>query len=133
MTHINSLKHKAQSINTEVYALYLSYRDISVKWYVRVILAVVIGYGISPIDFIPDFKAVFGFLDDIVIMAAGLSISYHLLTKKVIDKARIQAFEELNSDNSTAVMAYRVVGYAWMLAVSLLAVFLYKMFYVNLL
>ncbi len=133
MTQINSLKHKAHLINTEIYALYLSYRDNSVKWYVRVILAVAIGYGLSPIDLIPDFIAVFGFLDDIIIMAAGLSISYQLLTKKVIDRARVQAFEELNSDSNTATVAYRVVGYAWMLAISLAAAFLYKMLYVNLL
>ncbi|QCR23630.1 YkvA family protein [Pontibacter sp. SGAir0037] len=131
MAHLHILKQKAQTLNTEVYALYLSYRDTNVKWYVKVILAFVIGYGISPIDFIPDFKAVFGFLDDIIIIAAGLSTSYHLVSKQVLDKARIRAYEEFGGESQEAVMAFRIVLYAWVLAVSLVAVFFYKLIYMN--
>lgn len=131
MTQINILKQKAQAFNTEVYALYLSTRDTTVKWYMRFIIAFVIGYGISPIDLIPDFTAVFGFLDDIVIVAAGVSLAYHLLSNKVLGRARIQAYEDFNSHTNSAVIAYRIVSYAWILAASLVAVFLYKIIYMS--
>jgi uncharacterized membrane protein YkvA (DUF1232 family) len=127
MTHLHTLKQKTHALNTEIYALYLSYRDSRVKWYVRVLLAFSIGYGISPIDLIPDLVPVLGFLDDVLIVALGFHFSYHLLSKNIIGHAKLQAFEDINSSSeeiSTA--AYRIIGYAWMLAFTTLFVLLYK-------
>lgn len=127
MIQLHTLKQKTHAINTEIYALYLSYRDNRVKWYVRTLLAFAIGYAISPIDLVPDLVAVFGFLDDVVVVALGFHFSYHLLSKNVVGQAKLQAFEELNSSSaSLATAAYRIVGYAWMLALAIVLVLLYK-------
>ncbi|MBC5992870.1 YkvA family protein [Pontibacter cellulosilyticus] len=127
MIQIHTLKQKTHAINTEIYALYLSYRDNRVKWYVRMLLAFAIGYAISPIDLVPDLVAVFGFLDDVVVVALGFHFSYHLLSKNVVGQAKLQAFEELNNSSaSMAAAAYRIVGYAWMLALAIVLVLLYK-------
>jgi uncharacterized membrane protein YkvA (DUF1232 family) len=131
MTQINTLKQKTQELHIVVYSLYLSFKDSSVKWYVRVLLALSIGYAISPIDLIPDFTPVFGYLDDIVIVALGLSAAYQLLSKDVLDRCRIRAYEDFNSE--TASSALLIVLYGWMLAASLLAVFFYKMLYIDIL
>ena len=131
MAQLHTIKLKAHTLNTEVYALYLSYLDSSVKWYVRVLLTFVIGYALSPIDIVPDLKAVFGYLDDVVVIAAGLSISYQLISKEVLDKSRLRAYEELNGDKEDMMAAYRVIGYTWMLAFSLLAIIFYKLLNLN--
>lgn len=131
MTQLNTIKQKTHAINTEIYALYLSYRDSRVKWYVRVLLAFAIGYAISPVDLIPDLTAVFGYLDDVVIVAAGFRTSYQLLSKNVRQEAQFQAYEEMNSDAHTSAVALKVVSYAWLLLFSLLLVFGYKLLHMH--
>lgn len=127
MIHLHALKQKALTLNTEIYALYLSYRDSRVKWYVRTIVAFAIGYAVSPIDLIPDLVAVFGFLDDVVVVALGFHFSYHLLSKNVVGQAKIQALKELSADSgSVAAAAYRIIGYAWVLALAAALMLLYK-------
>jgi uncharacterized membrane protein YkvA (DUF1232 family) len=130
MAQLNTLRQKTHELNIEIYALYLSYRDSRVSWYVRVLLALAIGYGLSPVDLLPDLTPVFGYLDDVVIVAAGLRISYHLLTKEVRQEARLQAYEEMSRDESSA-LALQVVSYAWLLVFSLLLLFGYKLLHMN--
>ncbi|MBB6611424.1 DUF1232 domain-containing protein [Pontibacter sp. Tf4] len=124
MTQLNTLKQKAHTFNAEIYALYLAFRDARVKWYVRLLLAIAIGYTISPIDLVPDLVPVFGFLDDVVAVTLGVGFSYQLLSRTVLDKARIQAYETLAEGSGAA---YRIIGYAWMLAATVAAVLVYKM------
>ncbi|MCC9137037.1 YkvA family protein [Pontibacter silvestris] len=131
MAQLNSIKQKTHELNTEVYALYLAYRDSRVKWYVRLLLAVAISYAVSPIDFIPDLTAVFGFLDDIVVVALGLNISYQLLSKNVLGHARLQAFEEMSASGEHIADAYKIIGYVWAIAFAVLALVLYKFLHMS--
>lgn len=130
MEQLNTLKQKTNELNTELYAYYLAYRDVRVNWSVRLLLAFIIGYAISPIDLIPDLTPVFGYLDDVLLIGAGLSISYNLISKDVLGQARLKAYEDLNTRSEEMAPAYRIVGYVWLLAASLAVVFLYKLFYV---
>lgn len=131
MIQLNTLKQKTHALNTEIYALYLAYRDSRVEWYVRMLLALAIGYAISPVDLVLDLTPVFGYLDDVVIVAAGLRTSYHLLTKEVRQHALLQAYEDMNSDTPTSAFAITVVSYAWLLLFSLLVVFCYKLLHMH--
>ncbi|MFD2246254.1 YkvA family protein [Pontibacter ruber] len=133
MTQLTTLRHKTQEINTEIYALYLATRDSRVKWYVGLLLAFVLGYAISPIDLIPDLKAVFGFIDDVVVVALGVHLAYQLVSKNVLGQARLQAYQELCSHCEATAAAYRIVGYVWVLAATFVAVFLYKLLYMSML
>lgn len=132
-TQLNALRHKTTELNTAIYALYLAYTDARVKGYVRLLLVAAIGYALSPIDLIPDLTAVFGFLDDVVIVALGLRFSYRLLPKEALGQARAQAYAELGSTDESAIIAYRVVGYAWLLTLAALAAVAYKLIYSNIL
>lgn len=127
LTQLNTLKQKTHALNIEIYALYLSCRDVRVKWYVRFMLAFAIGYAISPIDLVPDLMPVFGFLDDVVAVTLGIGFSYQLLNKLVLGQARLQAYEALHTHDLT--MAYRIVGYVWVLGFSVLAILAYKMLF----
>ncbi|CAM3485961.1 YkvA family protein [Pontibacter korlensis] len=89
MQYLNSLRQKAYSLNTCIYALYLSCRDVKVDWYIMIMLAVAIAYAVSPIDLVPDLTPVFGYLDDVVIVTLGLTLSYRLLPKEVLQQARL--------------------------------------------
>src|SRR5512137_2573750 len=83
-----SFKERVRTLKTEVYALYLSSKDPRVPWYAKVLMALVIGYAISPIDLIPDFIPVLGQLDDLLIVPAGVALAIKLIPKDVMDEYR---------------------------------------------
>ncbi|WP_242920859.1 YkvA family protein [Pontibacter liquoris] len=132
MAQLHTLKQKAQELNIEIYTLYLASRDSRVKWYVRLLLALAIGYGISPIDLVPDLTPVFGFLDDVVIVTLGVSVCYQLLSRHVIGQARLQAYEVLHEAGGSTAAAHRVIGYTWVLMASLLLILGYKLLFMHL-
>ncbi|SFG92668.1 YkvA family protein [Pontibacter chinhatensis] len=127
MTHLYTLKQKAHLFHTEIYALYLAYRDARVKWYVRVLLALSLVYAVSPLDLLPDLVPVFGYLDDVVIVAVGLTASYRLLPEKVWDEARLNAIEDMNE----SVLALRAISYTWILLLTVIAILCYKLLYIK--
>ncbi|MDX5438778.1 MAG: DUF1232 domain-containing protein [Pontibacter sp.] len=122
MSQLSILKQKAHWLNTFIYGSYLAYLDAKVRWYVRVLLAMAIGYAVSPLDLVPDLTPVFGFLDDVVMVTSGIYASYNLVPKEVRRQAQLQAYEEM----SYSVVALKVVGYTWMLLLTFLALVSYK-------
>ncbi len=69
---IERLKRRARQLKREVYALYLAYRDPRVPWYARLVAGLVVAYAFSPLDLIPDFIPIVGYLDDLVLIPAGI-------------------------------------------------------------
>ncbi|WP_018476793.1 YkvA family protein [Pontibacter roseus] len=131
MMQLTTLRQKAHEINAEIYAMYLSARHPQVRWYVPLLLAFVVGYAISPIDLVPDLVPVFGFLDDVVLVTLGFSLAYQQLSKDILGKARLRAYEVLSQEGERGNMAYRVVGYVWALALSVAAILFYKIVFLN--
>jgi len=71
--------------------MYLISTDIRVSWWKRAFLAMIIGYAISPIDLIPDFIPILGYIDDLILVPIGIFIALKLIPQKVIDEARKEA------------------------------------------
>lgn len=90
---LNKIKTKAKSLKKEVQALYLAYKRPDVPWYAKLCIMFVVGYALSPIDLIPDFIPVLGYLDDMIIVPLGISLAIKLVPKEVLDECRIQADE----------------------------------------
>jgi uncharacterized membrane protein YkvA (DUF1232 family) len=88
---IGRLKRWAQSLEVEVYALYLAYKDPRVPWYARVFAAVVVGYAFSPIDLIPDPIPVLGYLDDLVIIPLGVALAIRMIPPQILAECREEA------------------------------------------
>jgi uncharacterized membrane protein YkvA (DUF1232 family) len=78
-------------LKTETYALYLAYRDPRTPWYARAWSALVVAYAFSPIDFIPDFIPVVGYLDDILLLPVGIWLALKMIPADVMADARRQA------------------------------------------
>ena len=131
MLQLTHLRQKAHELNAEIYALYLSARHPQVRWYVPILLAVVIGYAISPIDLIPDLVPVFGFLDDVVLVVLGIHIAYQLVSKNILGQARLQAYEVLSQDGEGSSGAYQIIGYTWVLIAALISIMLYKLLFLT--
>ena len=63
-------------------------------WYAKLVAACVLAYALSPIDLIPDFVPVVGYLDDIILVPAGLFLAFKLVPKEVLDECRRRAANE---------------------------------------
>ena len=90
-------RQKVRTLKTEAHAVFLASKDPRVPWYARVLAACVLGYLFSPIDLIPDFIPVIGYLDDLIIVPAGLLLVIRLIPVEVMaehrETARIAALE----------------------------------------
>lgn len=91
MSFVESLKQRARRLKTDTLALYLAYRDPRTPWHARVVSAVVVGYALSPIDLIPDFIPVLGYLDDLILIPLGIALSVKLIPAEVMAECRVRA------------------------------------------
>jgi uncharacterized membrane protein YkvA (DUF1232 family) len=87
----NRLKESSRSLRAELYALYLAYRDPRVPWYAKAFAALVVGYAFSPIDLIPDFIPLRGYLDDLILLPLGILLALRMIPREVMEEARLQA------------------------------------------
>jgi uncharacterized membrane protein YkvA (DUF1232 family) len=88
---IETWKRRVRQLKAETCALYLAYRDPRVPWYARLLAAVVVGYAFCPIDLIPDFVPVLGYLDDLILVPLGIWLALRLIPPEVMAEARERA------------------------------------------
>lgn len=88
---LDTWRQHARRLKTEVYALYLAYRDSRVPWYARVFAACVVGYAFSPLDLVPDFIPVLGYLDDLVLIPLGIALAIRMIPTNVLEESREKA------------------------------------------
>lgn len=88
---MDRLKQQAKRLKSEVFALYFAYKDPRVPWYGKFFIVLVVGYAFSPIDLIPDFIPVLGYLDDLVLIPLGVAIAIRMIPPNVMDEARVKA------------------------------------------
>jgi uncharacterized membrane protein YkvA (DUF1232 family) len=81
----------ARSIKRDVVAIWLAARDPRMPWYAKAIAAAVAAYALSPIDLIPDFIPVLGYLDDLVIIPLGILLVIRLIPAEVMAEFRREA------------------------------------------
>ena len=91
---IDSLKNKARKLKTEITTLYYVYQDPKLGLLPKIIILFTLGYALSPIDLIPDFIAVLGYIDDLVIVPALISLSIKLIPEEILASAREKAIKE---------------------------------------
>ncbi|ANX11746.1 hypothetical protein ABE41_006970 [Fictibacillus arsenicus] len=90
---MNKIKTWARNLKKYVYVLYFAYKDPRVPWYAKVFTACVVAYAFSPIDFIPDFIPVLGYLDDIIIVPLGIKLALKMIPNAVIKDCEEKAEE----------------------------------------
>ena len=90
---IQRIRQWARLAGRDVYAVYRAARDPRVPWYAKVLAFCVAGYALSPIDLIPDFVPVLGYLDDLIIVPLGILIVVKLIPPEIIAEHRALAAE----------------------------------------
>lgn len=112
---IESLKKRATDLKTETFALYLAYRDQRTPWYAKAFAGVVIAYAFSPIDLIPDFIPVLGYLDDLILVPWGIALALKMIPAEVMVECRENAREVNLSDKPVNWVAAAVIILIWLL------------------
>lgn len=93
MTLLARLKHWAARLKREIAALWFACRDKRTPWAVKALAVLIVGYALSPIDLIPDFIPVLGYLDDLILLPAAIWLTIRLLPPPVLESARQRADE----------------------------------------
>ena len=96
------LRQFARTLKREIYALYLAYQHAQTSWYARVWAFVVVAYAISPIDFIPDFVPILGYLDDVILLPLGIWIAIRLIPPSVMEECRALSRDKMGKPTSPA-------------------------------
>lgn len=112
------MKIWARRLTRDGHAIYLASRDPRVPWYVKVLAIAVAVYALSPIDLIPDFIPVLGYLDDLIILPLGIWLVVSLIPEEIMIEHRAKANEATQRPTSragmVAIILFWIVG-AWTL------------------
>ena len=109
------MREWASAIKRDVHALYLASRDPRVPWYAKAIAVVVAGYALSPIDLIPDFIPVLGYLDDVIIVPLGILLVVRLIPAEIMAEHRALAASA--QDRPVSRTAAAVIVLIWALCI----------------
>ncbi len=96
------LRGWAQAIKKDVVALYIAGRDPRVPWYAKLAAVVVVAYALSPIDLIPDFIPVLGYLDDVIILPVALLLVIKMIPAPLMAEFRQEAQRRAERPTSRA-------------------------------
>ena len=88
---MKSWKAKSKQLETEIFALYLACKHPRTPWYAKALAALIIGYAFSPIDLIPDFIPLLGYLDDLILIPAGIAFLVKIIPKDILEECRSKA------------------------------------------
>ena len=91
MSRIAKAKNWARRVKRDLVAVYFAARDPRTPWFARCLAVAVAAYALSPIDLIPDFIPVLGYLDDLLIVPLGLLLVIRLLPPEVLTESREKA------------------------------------------
>ena len=116
------LKIWARALRRDTYAIYLAARDSNTPWYVKLLAAAVAGYALSPVDLIPDFIPVVGYVDDLILVPLGIWLVVSLIPEQTMAEYRAKASEMMQRPTGGKVAAIVIIA-IWMFAAALLCWF----------
>ena len=114
---VGSLRNWAHAIKRDTHAVYLAARDPRVPWYAKALALVVAGYALSPIDLIPDFIPVLGYLDDVILVPLGIWAVVKLIPPQVMAEQRAAA--DLAAARPVSRAAAFTIGLVWAASLAL--------------
>lgn len=122
MPSLEKLRQRARRLKAEVFALYLAARHPDTPWYAKLLIVVIVAYALSPIDLIPDFIPIAGYLDDLVLIPMGIALAIRIVPPQVLAECRARAQEVAVNGKLAGRVAGAIIAVLWLaLAVSCVA------------
>jgi uncharacterized membrane protein YkvA (DUF1232 family) len=104
------IRNWAQSLKRDTYAVYLVARSPETPWYVKALALIVAAYALSPIDLIPDFIPVVGYLDDLIIVPLGILLVIALLPEHATADFRAKADQLMQRPQDSKIAAVVIIA-----------------------
>ena len=115
-------KRQVKLLEVKIYTIYLAYKDPRVPWYAKAFTACIVAYAFSPIDLIPDFIPILGYLDDIVLIPLGIALALKMIPKAVIIECEEKAQAILRQDKPKSLVAAAIIVAIWVFIIALFVV-----------
>lgn len=116
------IREKGKKVKEDIVILILVNRQYKLSWYIKVIISLLIGYALSPIDLIPDFIPIIGYVDDIILLPIGIKIAISLIPKKIINECLKKANDFDMSIIPKSYNAAFFIVIIWILIIYLIAI-----------
>ena len=115
---VTKLKSKAKKLKQDIFVLVEAYKHPRTPFYVKMLSIIIVAYAFSPIDLVPDFIPVLGYLDDIILIPLGITLVLKLIPKNVLQECRkiAEKSEKVKKKNWVAgiiIILLWVVFLAW--------------------
>jgi uncharacterized membrane protein YkvA (DUF1232 family) len=117
---LENLKARAHALKNEALAVYLAAQDPRTPWYARALIFFVVAHTFSPIDLIPDFIPVLGYLDDLIITPLGLALAIRMIPAEALEEAR-EKVTNLPVERSVGLIGAGIIVSVWILTIICLA------------
>jgi uncharacterized membrane protein YkvA (DUF1232 family) len=121
---MSRLHRWAKELKLKTLIVYFAARDPHIPWLVRLLALGIAAYALSPIDLIPDFIPVLGYLDDLLIVSLGLMLVLRLIPVEVRTAAKVRASEAVERPTSRA-MAVVIVA-IWAIATGTIGLWVWR-------
>lgn len=99
MNTLKKIKSFAKKLKQDLLVLYLSYKDPRTPMYAKVLAMCVVAYAFSPIDLIPDFIPIIGYLDDLILVPFGIFLALRVIPSDVLEEKREMAINMKKKDH----------------------------------
>src|ERR671925_1719446 len=109
MAILPQLRERARHLKADTFALYLAARHTGTPWYAKLMVAAIVAYALSPIDLIPDFVPILGYLDDLVLIPLGVTLAIKMIPPDVMSDCRARAREVMVNGQPVSRMAGAVI------------------------
>jgi uncharacterized membrane protein YkvA (DUF1232 family) len=114
----NKIKIAVNNLKKQVNYVYLAYLDKRVKWYVKAFLSLILIYAFSPIDLIPDFIPVLGYLDDLLIIPLGITLAVKMIPHEIWEECKIKAEQGVQVDVKVKIIGALFILTLWIIIIT---------------
>ena len=128
MPSLSQFKQRVRELKSETFALYLAARHPATPWYAKLLVAGIVAYAFSPIDLIPDFVPILGYVDDLILIPIGIALAMKLIPAPVMAECRLRAREAMANGKPVGRVAASVIVAIWLAIAALCVLWAYEAF-----
>ncbi|UYY98252.1 YkvA family protein [Peribacillus frigoritolerans] len=123
----DKIKTWARSLKRQIFILYFACKDKRVPWHAKVFTACVVAYAFSPIDLIPDFIPILGYLDDVILVPIGIMIALKMIPKSVLTDCEVMAEEMMKNGKPKNWIVGSLIVMIWVLIIIWAIIYIYRL------
>jgi len=128
MLLLAEFKQRTRQLKAETFTLYLAARHPGTPWYAKLFVAGIVAYAFSPIDLIPDFVPVLGYLDDLILIPIGIALAIRMVPPSVLAECQLRAQEVMSQDKPVSRIAGAIIVVIWIALAALCIAWAYNAF-----